>query len=84
MNVTARLRAFAYFWYDFVVGDDWWVAIGVVVALGITYGVSRTAIAAWWVLPAAVAILLPLSLWRVARTRVARTRVARAEAGRSQ
>ena len=31
-----RVRAFGRFWYDFVVGDDWRVAVGVVVALGVT------------------------------------------------
>jgi hypothetical protein len=67
--LLARLRAFAQFWYDFVVGDDWRVAVGVAVALGATYGVSRTGVPAWWILPAAVVALLPVSLWRVARSR---------------
>jgi uncharacterized membrane protein len=64
-----RLRAFGTFWYDFVIGDDWRVAVAVVVALGITYGLSAAAVPSWWVLPAAVVILLPLSLWRAARGR---------------
>ena len=64
-----RLKAFAGFWYEFIVGDDWRVAVAVVAALAITSGIARTAVPAWWVLPATVAILLPLSLWRVARTR---------------
>jgi hypothetical protein len=29
------LKAFALFWYDFVIGDDWKIAVYVVVALGI-------------------------------------------------
>jgi hypothetical protein len=33
--------AFGGFWYDFVVGDDWRVALGVVLALGVTY-LART------------------------------------------
>lgn len=65
----ARLRAFGYFWYDFVIGDDWRVALGVAIALGATYGVSRAGIPTWWILPAVVAVLLPVSLWRVARSR---------------
>jgi hypothetical protein len=67
--VLARLRAFARFWYDFVVGDDWRVAVGVAVALAATYGVSRTSVPAWWILPVVVAVLLPLSLWRAARSK---------------
>ncbi len=65
--MTARITAFLTFWYDFVVGDDWRVALGVAAALGLTYGVSTTTIPTWWILPATVVILLPLSLWRVAR-----------------
>lgn len=61
--------AFLRFWYEFIVGDDWRVAVAVVAALAITSVIATTAVPAWWVLPATVAILLPLSLWRVARTR---------------
>ncbi len=67
--MTTRITAFLMFWYDFVVGDDWRVAVGVVAALVLTYGISTTTVAAWWVLPATVVILLPLSLWRVVRRR---------------
>lgn len=67
--MRARLRGFGAFWYDFIVGDDWRVAVGVVVALGATYAVSRTPAPAWWIVPAAVAGLLPVSLWRVTRRR---------------
>ncbi len=67
--MTSRLRAFAAFWYDFVIGDDWRVALGVIVALAVTYGVSRTSVPAWWLVPVAVAVLLPASLWRATRRR---------------
>lgn len=67
--MISRLRAFGAFWYDFVVGDDWRVALAVVVALAITYGVSQTSVAAWWIVPAAVLIVLPLSLWRATQRR---------------
>ncbi len=63
-----RVGAFFAFWYDFVVGDDWRVAAGVVAALAVTVGLTNTSVPAWWVVPAAVVILLPLSLWRVARS----------------
>jgi hypothetical protein len=65
--VIARLRAFGAFWYDFIVGDDWRIALVVAAALAVTFGVSKTSIPAWWVLPAAVAIALPWSLWRARR-----------------
>jgi tryptophan-rich sensory protein len=65
--MLARLQAFGAFWYDFVIGDDWRVAAGVVVALAVTFGVSQTSVPAWWIPPAAVVVLLPYSLWRVIR-----------------
>jgi hypothetical protein len=64
-----RLRAFGRFWYGFVVGDDWRVAVAVVVALAVTALVAGVGLPAWWVLPAAVVVVLPLSVWRAARTR---------------
>jgi hypothetical protein len=67
--MVTKLRAFAAFWYDFVVGDDWRVALGVVAALAVTFGVARTSVTAWWIVPAAVALLLPASVWRAARRR---------------
>jgi hypothetical protein len=65
--MTHRIKAFFAFWYDFVVGDDWRVAAGVASALVVTYGISRTSVPAWWVLPVAVAGLLSLSVWRASR-----------------
>jgi hypothetical protein len=67
--VIKRLRAFGAFWYDFVVGDDWRVAVSVAVALAVTFAVSKTSVPAWWILPAAVALVLPWSLWRARRHR---------------
>jgi hypothetical protein len=61
------LRAFGRFWYDFVVGDDWRVAVGVVVALGATAGLVQGGVNAWWLMPVAVALLLGLSLKRATR-----------------
>ena len=62
-----RLRQFGAFWYDFVIGDDWRVAAGVVLALAATYGLHRADVTSWWVLPAAVVLLLPYSLWRATK-----------------
>jgi len=67
--MVRRIRAFAAFWYDFVVGDDWLIAVGVVIGLALTYLLSRAAVPAWWLMPLAVAVLLPFSLWRAARRR---------------
>jgi len=67
--MSASVMAFLRFWYEFVVGDEWSIAVAVVAALAVTYAVGTTAWPAWPVLPAAVAVILPVSLWRVARRR---------------
>jgi len=64
----SRLRALGEFIWEFVIGDDWRVAAGVVVAIGVTALVATTKVAAWWILPVAVALLLALTLWRASRT----------------
>jgi hypothetical protein len=61
------LRSFGLFWWDFVVGDDWRVALGVAVGLGVTAVLTHVGVNAWWVLPAAVVLVLGLSLRRAAR-----------------
>jgi hypothetical protein len=78
--MAGKLRAFTAFWYDFVVGDDWLVAAGVIVGLAGTYGLSRAGVPAWWLLPLLLVVLLPASLSRAVsgsllprRTRAPRT-----------
>ena len=63
-----RIRAFGHFWWDFVVGDDWRAAAGVLLAIGLTAILAAADINAWWLMPVAVAIVLWLSLLRAART----------------
>jgi uncharacterized membrane protein len=66
-TLVKRLREFGAFWYDFVVGDDWRVAVVVVLALAATFGLSKTSVPGWWLMPVAVALILPISLWRARR-----------------
>jgi hypothetical protein len=61
-----RIRDAAEGVWEFIVGDDWVTAAGVVVALGIT-SLIVDADLAWFVMPLAVVILLTLSIWREAR-----------------
>ena len=58
------LRRFGAFWYDFIVGDDWRVAVGVVVALALTAVVASGSVPTWWLLPGAVAAVLTASVRR--------------------
>ena len=60
------VRSFGRFWWSFIVGDDWRVAAGIAIALGITWYLAPRA---WWLLPAAVALALAGSLRRATRER---------------
>jgi hypothetical protein len=61
------VQAFGRFWWDFIVGDDWRVAAGVALALGLTELLTHKGVNAWWLVPLAVAVLLSASEWRAAR-----------------
>ena len=68
----ALLGRFARFWYDFLVGDDWLAAIGVLVALGGTALLTEEH-NPWWLLPVAIAAVLVVSVRRgAAAARAAR------------
>ena len=59
--------AFFRFWYEFIVGDDWLVAAGVVGAIALTALIADRGVEAWWVMPLCVIALLAGSLWRASR-----------------
>jgi len=63
-----NLRQFGVFWYHFIIGDDWRIALGVTLGLGfiffITHGAHRQP---WWLLPIVVITALWLSLWSATR-----------------
>jgi hypothetical protein len=60
------VKAFLRGVWEFVVGDDWRTALGVVLALALTALLSGTSVPAWWVMPLAVPSLLVLSIRRAA------------------
>ena len=62
------LAAFGRFWWDFVIGDDWLVAVLVAVAIGATAALAHSGINAWWLMPVAVLFVLWLSLRRAIRS----------------
>ena len=64
-GLMRRLRSIGAFWYDFVVGDDWRVAVVVVAALALTALLVHAAgVNAWWLLPVCVFAALGWSLRR--------------------
>lgn len=62
----AYVLGFLRFWYDFIVGDDWRVAVGVALGLVATALANRV-MHAWWLLPAVVMMVLAISVWPVRR-----------------
>lgn len=63
-GVLESLAAFSAFWYDFIVGDDWRVAAGIVVAFVLTHWLKLVGSVNWWLIPVAVVTLLAYSLLR--------------------
>jgi hypothetical protein len=62
-----RLRSFGRFWWNFVVGDDWFVAAVVGAGIALTGILTELGVDAWWLLPLVVAVALAASLRRATR-----------------
>jgi hypothetical protein len=62
-----RIAAFGRFWYDFIIGDDWRLALGVVIAITVVSVAAHHGADWWWLLPLAVAALLSLSVAHATR-----------------
>lgn len=61
-----RLESLLRFLCDFIIGDDWRTAMGLVLAISATALVADTNLTSWWILPLAVGALLAYPLWRAA------------------
>ncbi len=64
------IKGFFAFWYDFIVGDAWEVAAGVLLTLIVLYLLAHYAsssFSTYWALlfPVIIVALLGYSLWRV-------------------
>ena len=67
-GVIKLVKDFGYFWYDFLIGDDLIGTAIVLAAMEATYLLHHHSNSnAWYVLPIAVAFLLPVNLFRVTR-----------------
>ena len=58
------LLGFVRFWYHFIVGDDWRLALGVAVGLAATALLKARGVVVWWLLPAVVVVMVAVSLRR--------------------
>jgi hypothetical protein len=64
--MIARVRAAAAWIYDFVVGDDWRLAIAAIAAIALTAVAKAVGITAW---PVAPIVVLAVILWSVMPSR---------------
>jgi uncharacterized membrane protein len=55
---------FLFFWYDFIIGDDWRVAAGVVAGF---FAIHTLGASSWWLMPVVVAIMLSSTLLEATR-----------------
>jgi hypothetical protein len=62
----SRITQFRRFLWDFVIGDDWRIALGVTVALIGTLVLSNNGVTTWWLLPIVVMLMLSISVWGIA------------------
>lgn len=63
----APIVSFARFWYDFIVGDDWRIALSILATLIVIVLAVHSRVPAWWILPPVVIVTLGASLWRESR-----------------
>ncbi len=61
------LKRLGLFWVDFIVGDDWTLAVVVVVGLLATWGLARTGFPGWVALPVIIMAALVTSVARARR-----------------
>jgi hypothetical protein len=52
------------FLYDFIVGDDWTVAVAVLIGLILSAILNVNHLPAWWLIPVIVVVMLGISLRR--------------------
>ncbi len=55
---------FLFFWYDFIIGDDWRVAAGVVAGFFALHAIGASS---WWLMPVVVALMLSFTLLEATR-----------------
>jgi hypothetical protein len=67
-TVVSGVVGIGRFLYRFVVGDDWTVAVAILLALAATGVLVAQKIPAWWLAPVVAIVMTGVSLRRSART----------------
>ena len=55
---------FLFFWYDFIIGDDWRMAAGIVAGF---FAINAVGSTSWWLMPVVVALMLGFTLTEATR-----------------
>ncbi len=63
-RIWESIVGFARFWYDFIIGDDWLAAAGVLVMIGGVYGLLRIGVTAFWFGPAIILATVSMTIRR--------------------
>ena len=58
---------FGRFWYDFIVGDDWFIAVAGVILIAVTALLVSMDINAWWLLLLGTPLALYATVKRAAK-----------------
>jgi predicted ABC-type sugar transport system permease subunit len=66
-SVAAAVRSFYAFWWDFIIGDDVTLAVGVVLGIAAVAAIHEAGVASWWALPVVWVVALVWSLRRATR-----------------
>ena len=66
-RIWSWIVGFGRFWYHFIIGDDWTVAVAVAAGLILTWILNSAHIVAWWLVPLIVVTMLGLSLRRASK-----------------
>ena len=64
MKAAAPAIAVGRFFYNFVVGDDWLVAVVMLLGLVATAAMAAAGINAWWLVPPLAVVMTGVSLLR--------------------
>ncbi|TME17380.1 MAG: hypothetical protein E6I70_10440 [Chloroflexi bacterium] len=67
MFLLSWLIGFGRFWYGFIIGDDWTVAAAILAGLIVTAILNSRGVAAWWLVPVIVVVMVGVSLRRASQ-----------------
>ena len=65
--VLSFVMGIGLFLYRFIFGDDWTVAVVLILGLAATGVLARQGIQAWWLVPVLAIVMTGVSLYRSAR-----------------